>query len=382
MDVGGCSWEGASRFVRFIGNYVRNGGTVAMGNMGSREAHLEDLGSAQHIVADNVFESNVPYGGCAVRAASGATQVIIRNNLFINFGSSAVEVLGNGDDRHLPAGITTITGNIFDMTSLAEKPAARAAVKVTATDAIISDNQMYVRGRADPLATGIALSEPAVNVDVHDNLIRNCGAGIQTGRVWSIVGEVVDPVTFVHGGGYVSMERRQSHRYRGWNLAWMAGDKPGAVSIIDSFDPETLRFKLREPHAMKTGDHFEVFPPSANWNIHSNTITGCLKPVVLDSYGSETSFFKNNIVSRGDAADVKQAIEVRGRFQFIGNHISGFDEKDSCALALVADPLGRVGQCLYRGNIIERCAAVATETQKGLWDSSNKENNLIVGPEK
>ncbi len=25
-DVGGCTWEGASRFVRFIGNYVRNGG--------------------------------------------------------------------------------------------------------------------------------------------------------------------------------------------------------------------------------------------------------------------------------------------------------------------------------------------------------------------
>ncbi|MBM4049413.1 MAG: hypothetical protein FJ279_30325, partial [Planctomycetes bacterium] len=32
VDVGGCSWEGASRFVRFIGNYVRNAGTVAMGN--------------------------------------------------------------------------------------------------------------------------------------------------------------------------------------------------------------------------------------------------------------------------------------------------------------------------------------------------------------
>ena len=35
VDVGGCAWEGASRFVRFIGNYVRNAGTVAMGNLGA-----------------------------------------------------------------------------------------------------------------------------------------------------------------------------------------------------------------------------------------------------------------------------------------------------------------------------------------------------------
>jgi hypothetical protein len=38
QDVGGCTWEGASRFVKFVGNYVRNAGTVAMGNIGSRDA--------------------------------------------------------------------------------------------------------------------------------------------------------------------------------------------------------------------------------------------------------------------------------------------------------------------------------------------------------
>jgi len=129
---------------------------------------------------------------------------------------------------------------------------------------------------------------------------------------------------------------------------------------------------------MKVGDRFEVFPPSANWNIHSNTITGCLKPVVLDSYGSETSIFRNNIVSRGDAADVKQAIEVHGRFQFIGNHISGFDEKDATALALFADPFGRVSHNLYRGNMFERCANVVTETQKGLWNPADAQNNIII----
>ncbi len=378
VDVGGCSWEGASRFVRFIGNYVRNGGTVAMGNMGSRLAHLEDLGSAQHIVADNVFESNVPYGGCAVRAAHGATQVIIRNNLFINFNSAAVEAWGAGDERHLPAGIVTITGNIFDMTCVGDdKPKPRAAIGVSSTDTIVSDNQIYVRGPADPLVTGIKLSEPAVNVDVHDNLIRQCGVGIQTARTWGLVGEVFDPQTFKCGRGTVPMERRKSHLYRGWSLAWLSGVKPNTLSTIESFDAETLRFKLREPIAMKPGDRFEVFPPSANWNLHDNTITGCLRPVVLDCYGSETSLLKNNLVSRGEAAGVGAAVEVRGRFQFLGNHFYGFDEKDSAALSLVADPLGHVGQCFHRGNVFERCPRPVNESQKGLWNPANADANVI-----
>ena len=73
VDVGGCTWEGASRFVKFIGNYVRNAGTVAMGNLEPAIATQLSRCSAagQHIVADNVFESNVPYGGCAIRSGPG-----------------------------------------------------------------------------------------------------------------------------------------------------------------------------------------------------------------------------------------------------------------------------------------------------------------------
>jgi hypothetical protein len=165
--------------------------------------------------------------------------------------------------------------------------------------------------------------------------------------------------------------------YRGWNLAWVTGLKATSVSTIDSLDAETLQFKLREPRQMTTGETFEVFPPSANWNIHSNTITGCLKPVVLDSYGSETSLFKDNIVSRGNATEVKQAIAVHGRFQFIGNHISGFDEKDSCALAIFADPLERVRRNVYRHNIFERCANAVAESEKGLWQATSSEGNVF-----
>jgi len=356
VDVGGCSWEGASRFVRFIGNYVRNGGTVAMGNIGSREASLEELGSGQHIIADNVFESCVPYGGCAVRAAVGATQVIIRNNLFVNFASSAVEVLGTADERHLPAGISTITGNIFDMTNVGGKQVhPRAAVKVSATATIVADNQIYVRGGPDPLVRGIVVGEPAVNVNVHDNLIRHCGAGLLTERVGAVVGEVIDGVTFRCRPGGTLMERRQSHRYRGWNLAWLTGTHPKSLSVIEGFDPETFRFTLHKAHDMKPGDRFEVFPPAANWNIHDNTIAGCLRPVVLDSYGSETSLFHGNLIVRGEATGVKTAVEVRGRFNLTDNHFSGFDEKGCPALTHYADPYGRVSKNVYRDNDFDRC---------------------------
>ena len=244
------------------------------------------------------------------------------------------------------------------------------------------------------MVTGIRLREPALNVNVHDNLIRNCGQGILTERGQATVGEralnpknrvfrvqtPVDDRTFLRAESPsgLPLERARPWQCSGWSLAWQSGSKPKTVSIIDSFDPDTLRFKLREPHEMKPGDRFEVIAPSVNWNIHDNTIRSCLKPVVLDSYGSETSFFKDNIITRGETTGVKAAVEVHGRFNLIGNHISGFDEKDSSALALYPDALGRVSRNLYRDNIFERCANMVAESQKGLWGASAKESNLTV----
>ncbi|MFA6561503.1 MAG: hypothetical protein WCV00_06300 [Verrucomicrobiia bacterium] len=332
VDVGGCSWEGASRFVKFIGNYIRNGGTVAMGNLGpaNRDKTYPDLGAGQHIIADNVFESGVPYGSCAIRSAVGATQVIIRNNLFINFNSSAVEASGATDHRHYASGNTIISGNIFDMTCVGAKPVSRTAINVSANDTIVSGNQVYVRGAADPLLTGIKLKEPALNVNVHGNLIRNCGTGITTQRGESRIGEVVDDRTFIRAFAPPSLplDRLRPQTCVGWRLVWLdSKSKPtGAASVIASFDPETLRFKLREPHPMKPGDRFEVIAPSVNWIIHDNTLTGCRQPVMLDSHGSDTSLFRNNLIERGGATNATQAIVVTGRFKLDANHIAGFNQ--------------------------------------------------------
>ena len=138
VDVGGCAWEGASRFVKFVGNYVRNAGTVAMGNLGpaNHDETFPELGAGQHLIANNVFESTVPYGGYAISAGVGATQVLVTNNQFVNFGSSAVHIAGRSDRTHYPSATATIAGNVFDMTEVGEKSAPRTAVDVDASDTL------------------------------------------------------------------------------------------------------------------------------------------------------------------------------------------------------------------------------------------------------
>ena len=378
-DVGGCTWEGASRFVRFIGNYVRNGGTVAMGNIRSRDERFEILSSGQHIIADNVFETGVNYGGCAIRAAAGANQVIIRNNLFVNYGTSAIELVGRTDTRGLPARNSIITGNIMDMTRVEEGEKERYAIQVSGSGATVSDNQIYVRGECDPTVSAIRLYEPAINMQVHDNLITNCGYGIATGRCRSRVGEVINESTFIPAGNTLPFEWRRSHHYRGWRISWMNGDTNVGLSTIEEFDPETLQFKLTEPREMKVGENFDLFPATgANWSISGNIVTGCLHPIVIDSYGSETSLLEGNIISRGEVTGVEQAAELRGWFKLIGNHFCGFDEDGCSALALHPDRAGRDVRSTFIRNIFERCANVVAESQEGLWEASLAADNLFL----
>ena len=392
VDVGGCSWEGASRFVKFIGNYVRNAGTVAIGNLGpsNREAtkltpenrHLmyPDVGAGQHIVADNVFESIVPYGGCAIRTLRGGTQLIVRNNLFINFNSAAIESVGSGGTNGYASENTTIVGNIFDMTCIGQKSQRRAAIMVSSNDTIVSDNQVYVRGASDPLVTGIRLQEPALNVNVHDNLIRNCGVGIIAEKGTARIGEVIDDRTFLCSNWSLTfpMEINRTELYKGWSIAWREAGEFKGMSVIEQYDPDTLRFRLREPRQMKAGDILEFIAPSLQWTMHNNTVTDCLRPVVLDSNGSRTSIFKDNLVTRGSTAKVPLGIEVRGCFQLVDNRISGFDEDSATAMAIFADATGQVDKSQYMGNVFENCFEVVSEKQAGLWKNSMTKDNLAI----
>ena len=377
VDVGGCSWEGASRFMRFIGNYVRNAGTIAMGNLGTanRDDSFATLGAGQHLIADNVFEGGGMYGGkrgsCMIRTGHGSTQVIIRNNLFINFNSPAIEASGRADETHYPSTNTIISGNIIDLTCMEERPVTRFGINVSANETTVCHNQVYVRGAADPTVTGIRLQEPAVNLIVHDNLIRNCGPGLATTRAQSRVAAVVDDRTFTQPSySAVPAGRPPGHDYHGWHVVWLEGSKVVGQSVLEGCDAETCRFTLREPRPMKAGDVFEVYPPTgANWLVRANTITGCLTPVVLDSYGSATCILAGNTITRGEATGVKEALAVRGRFDLLDNAFDGFDEPDAVVLGLYLDRLGQPPANLYRKNTFSRCGTVIAEQQPGLWEA-------------
>ncbi len=119
QDVGGQSWEGASRFVKFVGNYLRNAGPVWMGSICSRSAVFDVLPSGQHIVAHNTFEQGAPLYGVAIFSHAGSTPVIIRDNIFVNYNSSAIHANGNtSGEAFLPAANTIISGNAIDLTCM------------------------------------------------------------------------------------------------------------------------------------------------------------------------------------------------------------------------------------------------------------------------
>jgi len=376
-NVGAYAYEGPGKFVRCIGNYVRDAaGGFVIGNYDARHEHLHQLGCGQAVIRDNVLEGTFT-GRAGVAVTRGARQVTIANNLFVNFNGTAIRAADSQVHRGYPARNIVITGNIMDMTHNGEKPRPRTGIEVYSSDVNVANNQIYVRGPVDQRVSGIWIKDPAVNITVHDNLVRNCAYGIRTSRIRARVEEVIDPVTFLQKG--LPMGWRTSHRYQGWGLAWIAGDKASGMSTLESYDPESMRFKLTEARGMKVGDQFEVFPPhSANWNIHNNTVTGCTQPVVLDSYGSDTSLLRDNIVTRGEATGVKHAVVVSGRFKLIGNQISGFDEKDSAALLLNPDRLGEACLNLYRGNIFERCSKGVAESEKGLWKACSVDGNLFI----
>ncbi|MCX6910543.1 MAG: right-handed parallel beta-helix repeat-containing protein [Verrucomicrobia bacterium] len=327
--IDGAGWhayEGSGRFVRFIGNYVRNAGPVTIGDIPHtlpRLDHYHDLGIGQAIVRDNVFEGIGRCGGVTV--IYGTAQVVVANNLFINYNGNAIHASSATVHNNYPSRNITISGNIIDLTYSGEKPAARIGINVSASDTQVHDNQIYVRGECDPKVTGLQLRDGALNVNAHDNLIRNCGRGITTQRLSGTITETADSRTFRQTG--LPLEWRTSHLYRNWSLVWLKVNKPAEQSVIDGYDATALQFKLKEPRDMKAGDRFEVFPPSANWNLHDNIITGCAQPVVLTSHGSDTSFFRDNLIERGGATNATSALVVTGQFKLIGNHIAGFDER-------------------------------------------------------
>ena len=381
IDVGNCAWEGPARYIRFIGNYVRNGGVCTIGNLSARVPYLNDLGCGQAIFADNVFEGTAALGYW-INVCHAATQVVIRNNLFVNSGGHAIRVLGRSATTrerrsYFPARNVLIDGNIMDLAGpLPDSTRARFGIDVSASDVTVCNNQIYTRAALDPLLTAIRVREPAVNINVHDNLIRNCGRGLVTNRTYGYVHKILDKRTFSVGTGDLPLPWRHSHCYRDWTAVWTS-EIPFPLSTVEAFDADANLFRLTKPRELRKGDRLELCnPKGVNWSFHHNTITGCTEPVVLDAYAGN-AILQDNTISRGKATGVISAITVAGRFDLIGNRISGFDEPGSTAIVLRPDRIGRTCDNIIRDNVIDQATLAVREEKKGLWEDCATRNNLF-----
>ncbi|NLX96687.1 MAG: hypothetical protein GXY83_10970 [Rhodopirellula sp.] len=381
QDVGGQSWEGASRFVKFVGNYLRNTGPVWMGSICSRAETFDVLPSGQHFVAHNTFEQGSTLYNVAVFSHAGSTPVIINNNIFVNYNSSAIKADGNTSaGAFLPAANTIISGNAIDLTCVRGDSRDRVGITVSADDTIVSDNQIYVRGDVDPHVKGMVLTEPARNIVVHDNIIRGCAIGMQADKKTGRIGEVIDARTFKSGGA-IPWPRRRTHHYRGCKLAWFQGDTALPGPEIEAFDPDKGVFRLSSDCELKQGAAFAVYSPQGfNWNVHHNVINNCDRLVDLDVFGGPTAVFGNNLLFRGEVKHGKVAVSIRGAVGITHNHFAGFDGPDSVALMLHVDPFGKVPRLICRDNVFEQCTNAVAEGAAGVWAAADKGGNVFGDP--
>ena len=135
-----------------------------------------------------------------------------------------------------------ITGNIIDLSYRGQKQVTRTGIKIEASNVIVADTQIYVRGVRIKETTGISISEGFEDIIVHDNQILNCGVGLKASRLASNVDNVLNNSTFTET--QLPLEWQVSSRYRGWNIAWLKGN---ILSKISGFDPDNLQFTLDKP---------------------------------------------------------------------------------------------------------------------------------------
>ncbi len=298
--------EGAGRFIRIIGNYVLDGCATSIHSC-SRAWPLK-LGPCQAVISDNVFEGGAISGGISI--GNAATQVVISNNLFIGYSKeSAITVFAG--TRGSPVRTVNITGNIVDLTRLGDNPEHdRVGIAVSASNVVVANNQIYVRGSKTGNVTAIHVSDHAVNIHVHDNIVENCDWGFRTGsRVYVVddgkgrfeyrhteseVGEVLGSGLFRDRklpGGWDEVPA-----YCGWHIKWLSGANAGVTTTIEGFTTKERIMRLKEPLQLQTGDRFALYPAKMNWQIHNNTIENCTHPFTVDLLVTEGVQIKDNLL--------------------------------------------------------------------------------------
>jgi len=371
VDGASNFWEGPSRFIRVLGNHVRNCDHYGtFGNHLRRSAHLNELGVGQTIIANNVFEgleaSDDPayaHKGTGPTVFAPSTQVIIRDNHFVNFSSGAALRLGYNRNPGFPAGRIIASGNTIDLTAVPGRTVNnRVGIIIGTSDVTVSDNQIFVRNGSNFRTSGIRIEGKATNLNIHDNFIRNCSSGINIEPATAAVQKAIGPGVFL-ADSRIDKVRPSSHRYRGWGIHWLSGNNKGKQTTFAEFDTETLTFKLTEPLTVSPGDRFAYFPRQANWMIHHNTISGSKNALILRGYGSDTSIFSENLITRGQAKDAKIGVIHQGKFTLTKNTFAGFNDPEFGAIQLRPDPFGKLHRDRCVENVFRDCANEIIEKQ-------------------
>lgn len=300
-DVGGCAWEGTARFARIIGNYVRNAGPIACGNLRTRDAEIERLGTSQHIVSENVFESGINYGTAAIVTSASPTQSIIKNNIFINFNSNAINLVGTTQQNDLTCEHTIVSGNHIDLTAVDSPSRPRYGISAASDYATVTDNHVYVRGcDPDENVTGIVTYEGAANVDLRGNMISACRVGIAVEPSVGYVGEVLDDTRFYrlepknYVRGMPPLPRRLSHRFRGYIISW----QDGTATELVGCDPDTRIFTLKEPRKLTAGEKFHYYHSrGSRIRISQNMISDCDSPIENNSIFEKSAILSDNLIT-------------------------------------------------------------------------------------
>jgi len=217
--------EGAGRFTRIIGNYLLDGCSTSI-----------HAGPGQAIISDNVFEGGKFLGGIDI--SNSATQVIIANNIFIGFSKeSAITVIAR--EKGSPCRSISITGNNIDLSQMEDNPDnERVGISIEASNVIIANNHISLRGKKGAKTSGIQISDNATNIHVHDNIIENCDYGFRSGK-----------------RVYIRNKRRFEYH------------KLENSSLI------------------------------VNWQIHNNSIVGCETPILVDLSNEDKIKLKDNVIS-------------------------------------------------------------------------------------
>ena len=296
----------------------------------------------------------------------------------MNYNATAIALYSRRTTKSFPAGYISVSGNIIDLSNAKGPGIKRNGIEIGASDAIVSDNQIYDRRDDNGKTTGILLLDPARNIQLHNNTVKNCGKGIYAHGVSSKIGKIINGRSFESATSGIPPERHLSHLYRDWHIEVVSVSGESTSGVIEYFDPVDIVFHLRGSLEFKTGDAFTAYPDFANWNIHDNIVDSCVYGIILRSMTDSTRILRNNTITAAVGEKLSCGIIAEGGWRISGNTIAGVSGSDSIGLFLRNETFSKKKSSLrVSDNVFENCDSPVIEAAAGIWDAANTTANHL-----